>query len=138
MKPETPYLRTGEALRASGLSSDIWEDAIRRGLFAADPKSASGQYRRFGRDDLIGLSIFRELLAVGLQRSHAAGIASDIRVVLRGSPDLDSITVVRGEDQRGNPIPVVVITPPSGALVLFSLSIGAMREAASVALEAAE
>ncbi len=137
MKSENLFLRTGDALRATGLDSGTWHDAVRRGLFAADPGTSSGQYRRFGRDDLIALAIFHELLGIRVERGHAAGIASDVRTVLRTHPDIETVAVVKRPDATGIPRPVVVVTPPADALILMRFSIAAMRAAADEALTGA-
>ena len=85
-------------------------------------------------DDIIARRIFRALLERGVTRTHAAMIGSDIRSCLRAHPaDLESVSIVWGQDAQGRPRPVAVATPPAGVEPLLCFSVAKMR----AALEAA-
>lgn len=130
----TRTVRTTDALRLAGLESIIWKGVMAHHLYAAAPQPDVDGRRAFDLDDIIALRIFRELLEHGLTRTYAAMIASDARFCLRAHPaDLDSVSVIRGQDARGQPRPVVVVTPPAGVEPLMRFSVAKMR----AALEAA-
>lgn len=94
-----------------------------------DGPDADGR-RALDGDDIIALRIFRALQEEGVTRTHAATITGDIRSCLRAHPaDLDSVSVIRGQDSQGQPRPVVVATPPAGVEPLMRFSIARMRAA---------
>lgn len=114
-------------MKIAGLPHAVWREIVQRGAFPEAPVATDGGVRAFDPDDLICLVLFRELMAMGITRIFAANIASDIRTVLRESPELDRVSVVKGADDKGKPRPVVVLAPAPGALVLLTFSIGTMR-----------
>ena len=130
----TRTVRTTDALRLAGLESIVWKGVMAHHLYAAAPQPDADGRRAFDLDDIIALRIFRELVEHGVTRTFAAMIASDIRVCLRAAPgDLDSVSIVKGQDARGQPRPVAVVTTPADVQPLMRFSVAKMR----AALEAA-
>ena len=112
-------LRTTDALRLAGLDSRVWKGTASHHLYPEAPTASQDGSRHFDLDDIVCLVLFRELLDHGLTRTYAAMIASDVRRVMRTDPSLASVAVIQGRDAKGKPRPVVVVTPPPGAVSLF-------------------
>ena len=117
-----------DAFRLSGADQKMWQNTVDRGHYPEAPK---GTPRLFGRDDLVALAIFKQLVAIGSSPSGAAHIASSVLTLLRRRKDIEMVYVVAGTDKRGKPSPKVVETTKPGDDVLIPFRVGAYRKQAA-------
>lgn len=126
----------GQATLLTGTDLRAWRQAVNAGLVPNVAAVAPKRNRRYERDDLIAMAVFRELRSIAIPNTYAARIASDVRTVLGHSPDIEALYVVRETDRAGAPRAAVVIRPGE-SLVLMRFSIAKLREAADAVLDAA-
>ena len=126
---QTSTLLTGADLKA-------WRKASDAGLLPNVAPKQAGRFRRYERDDLVAMAVFRELRGIGIVAPYAARIASDVRTVLGQAADIEALYVIRETDKAGAPRAVVTIRPGDSP-VLVRFSIAKLREAADAVLDAA-
>ena len=122
-------LETADALAWAGLSRRVWNDTLSRGHFPEAPATSQGVPRRFYRDDLVALTILKVLLKLRMEAWFAGSIASQIRIKLRQSEDIETLYLAL-EDKRGRSHPKIVETPPDDGLPPFPFRIAVYRKQA--------
>jgi hypothetical protein len=133
-------LRTADALKYAGLERQFWNSIVQRQLYTDLPVAQPGRAGRlFVADDLVALDIFSELLRIGVMKHVAAHVAGNLRACLREDTTVRTLHLITVADATsGITRPEIVKTPPTDAVVLWTLDIAKARALAHQAITAKE
>jgi len=90
-----PKLTTKAACRVARIDRDRLNEHVAAGRFNCAPSTIPGRTRLFDPDDMIALTLFRELMDEGLDAVRAGSIACDVAEAAKRNPDARAISYLR-------------------------------------------
>ncbi|KPL55486.1 hypothetical protein ABB55_27300 [Prosthecomicrobium hirschii] len=91
----TPSLTTVAACRVAGIHRDRFNEFVAAGAYRCAPSTTAGRARTFAPDDILGISIFRDLMADGMTAAAAGEIACAVAEAAKANPQALAISYVR-------------------------------------------
>lgn len=82
---------TREACAIVGMDADRFNEHVASGRFSGAPKTMPGVARYFDDNDMVALWLFAELMRNGYKAEEAGGRATQVRAMLKLSPDAEQV-----------------------------------------------